>query len=185
MSTSSTHWVFGYGSLIYKVDFPFLEREVATLRDWSRRFWQGSHDHRGTPDAPGRVVTLVRTPGALCRGIAYRVEESVFDHLDHREKNGYERHRTRLYLDHREEAVSGVFYIAAPGNPAFLGPATARAIAAHVLDSHGPSGSNADYLLELAGALRSLEEYDEHVMTLEAELLDLRDARLGAAGSGS
>ena len=31
---------------------------------------------------------------------------SVFAHLDYREKNGYERHRTRLYLEHREESVS-------------------------------------------------------------------------------
>lgn len=90
------HWVFGYGSLIYKVDFPFQEREVATLRGWERRFWQGSHDHRGTPEAPGRVVTLVRAADALCRGVAYLVDHEVFDHLDHREKNGYERHRTRL-----------------------------------------------------------------------------------------
>lgn len=177
MINADAHWVFGYGSLIYKVDFPYLEREVATLRDWSRRFWQGSEDHRGTPEAPGRVVTLLRKPGALCRGLAYRVEESVFEHLDHREKNGYERHRTRLYLDHREETVTAVFYIAAPGNPAFLGPATEKAIAAQVLDSHGPSGSNADYLLELAGALRGLDDHDEHVMALERELLAQRAKR--------
>ena len=171
---TAEHWVFGYGSLIYKVDFPYLEREVATLRGWERRFWQGSHDHRGTPDAPGRVVTLVRAPAALCRGVAYRVDEAVFDHLDHREKNGYERHRTRLYLDHREETVTGTFYVAAEGNPAFLGGGDDMELARHIAASHGPSGSNAEYLLRLADALRELEEHDEHVMALEAALLRLR-----------
>ncbi len=165
--TTSQHWVFGYGSLIYKVDFPYETREVATLRGWARRFWQGSHDHRGTPQDPGRVVTLVRSPGTLCRGIAYLVQAEVFEHLDHREKNGYERHRTRLYLDHREETVTGTFYIAAEDNPAFLGDDHADAIAAQIAAREGPSGRNADYLLQLAEALRQLGDHDPHVMDLE------------------
>ncbi|MEE4279885.1 MAG: gamma-glutamylcyclotransferase [Halieaceae bacterium] len=167
----ASHWVFGYGSLIYKVDFPYLQREAASLHGWARRFWQGSHDHRGTPEAPGRVVTLVPAPGERCRGVAYRIEEGVFDHLDHREKNGYERHLCPIWLERQEETVDGLFYIATADNPAFLGDAPAQEIARHVGSSHGPSGSNADYLLRLAAALREQNEYDEHVMTLEAELL--------------
>lgn len=66
-------WLFGYGSLIYKVDFPFLEQRPASIDGWVRRFWQGSHDHRGTPEAPGRVVTLIQKSGAVCKGMAYRV----------------------------------------------------------------------------------------------------------------
>ncbi|CAN0605687.1 unnamed protein product, partial [Ectocarpus sp. 12 AP-2014] len=133
-----------------------------------------SHDHRGTPEAPGRVVTLVRSPASLCRGVAYLVEASVFSHLDHREKNGYERHRTRLYLDHREETVTGTFYIASSSNPAFLGDGHNADLARHIASSHGPSGSNADYLLDLAAALRDLGEHDEHVMALEEEVLTLQ-----------
>ncbi|MDX5329335.1 MAG: gamma-glutamylcyclotransferase, partial [Marinobacter sp.] len=75
-------WLFGYGSLIYKVDFPFLEQRPASIRGWARRFWQGSHDHRGTPEAPGRVVTLIEQPGAVCRGMAFRVSPNVFEYLD-------------------------------------------------------------------------------------------------------
>ena len=81
-------WLFGYGSLIWKADFPFVERREASIQGWSRRFWQGSDDHRGTRASPGRVVTLIEDEGASCKGMAYKVLPDVFAHLDHREKNG-------------------------------------------------------------------------------------------------
>lgn len=170
---STQHWIFGYGSLIYKVDFPYVERQTALLCGWSRRFWQGSQDHRGTPDAPGRVVTLIREPKARCRGVAYLVNESVFEHLDHREKNGYERHQTQLLLEESDATVSGTFYIATSDNPAFLGDGSDQHLAQHIANSAGPSGSNADYLLSLANALRNIGEHDDHVMRLEHALLSL------------
>ena len=164
-------WVFGYGSLIYKVDFPCLERATAAIVGWERRFWQGSHDHRGTPEAPGRVVTLVRSPGAVCKGVAYRVEHSVFEHLDHREKNGYERHAITMSLQPAQHEVGGILYVARADNPAFLGPASMAEIARQIAVSSGPSGSNRDYLLQLAAALRELRDPDPHVNELAALLL--------------
>ena len=164
-------WVFGYGSLIYKVDFPFLERRVASICGWERRFWQGSHDHRGTPEAPGRVVTLISSDENRCRGVAYLVEQEVFNHLDHREKNGYERHTINIAFDDHEDPARGVVYVAQAGNPAYLGPTESlEQLAAHISQSHGPSGSNRDYLLQLADALRALGEYDSHVFALESLL---------------
>lgn len=160
-------WVFGYGSLIYKVDFPYLDREPARIEGWARRFWQGSHDHRGTPDAPGRVVTLVPEAGKQCRGMAYRVAHEVFEHLDHREKNGYERHRVDITLLERGDSVQGTLYVADRNNLAFLGPDDDDAMARQILESRGPSGPNRDYLFRLADALRALGERDEHVFDLE------------------
>jgi len=92
-------WLFGYGSLIYKADFPYLQRRPASIANWTRRFWQGSHDHRGTPEAPGRVVTIIEEAGAVCHGMAYLVTPEVFAHLDHREKNGYLRLATTITFD--------------------------------------------------------------------------------------
>ncbi len=162
-----THWVFGYGSLIFRVDFPYLESRVAHINGWERRFWQGSHDHRGRPDAPGRVVTLVAVANAVCQGVAYRVSVDVFEHLDYREKNGYQ--RTTVPIEFVEGGRSdGIVYVADPDNHAYLGPASAEQIAAHILDSEGPSGRNSDYLLRLADSLRSMAVEDPHIFELEA-----------------
>ena len=169
------HWVFGYGSLIWRVDFPYLERRRATLHGWARRFWQGSHDHRGTPGAPGRVVTLIPAPNAACAGMAYRVDDAVFAHLDHREKNGYARMTLDIALGGGAQRVPSVVYVADEGNPAFLGPAPLDAIAGHILRSSGPSGRNADYLLELDAALREMGVQDDHVQDL-AQRVSMRRA---------
>lgn len=162
-------WLFGYGSLIYKAGFDYIERRPATITGWQRRFWQGSHDHRGTPEAPGRVVTLVEAPGEVCTGMAYRITPAVFGHLDHREKNGYLRFATEMtFADGTTE--EGLVYIATPENEAFAGQASDNEIARRIAASHGPSGPNRDYLLDLAAALRELDAEDAHVFAVEAAL---------------
>jgi cation transport regulator ChaC len=165
-------WLFGYGSLIYKVDFPYVERRPASVRHWVRRFWQGSHDHRGTPQQPGRVVTLVPQRGAVCVGMAYLITPAVFAQLDVREKNGYQRLATEIHLESGGLA-KGLVYIATAENVAFLGPASAAGIARHIAAASGPSGPNRDYLLQLATALRGLGADDPHVFDIERHLLEL------------
>ena len=166
-------WLFGYGSLIYKSDFAYIERRQASISGWSRRFWQGSHDHRGTPQAPGRVVTLIPEANATCIGMAYLVAADTLSTLDVREKNGYLRLATELTFEDSRR-TEGLVYIATPDNAAFLGPASEQEIARHIADAHGPSGSNRDYLTALAEALRGLRADDPHVFKIERELLLLQ-----------
>jgi len=169
-------WLFGYGSLIYKADFPYLERRPATIHGWSRRLWQGSHDHRGTPAHPGRVATLVPEHDAICMGVAYLVTPATFEHLDHREKNGYLRFTMTLHFDGGRVA-EGIVYIANPENAAWLGPADDAEIARHVAGAAGPSGRNSDYVRKLAEALRELGADDPHVFGVEARLRRMRGNR--------
>ncbi|MEM0910681.1 MAG: gamma-glutamylcyclotransferase [Pseudomonadota bacterium] len=166
-------WVFGYGSLIYKVDFPYLERQTATINDFERRFWMGSHDHRGTPEKPGRVLTLHPVKGAVCFGMAYKITHNEFEHLDHREKNGYLRELIDMTLEDGR-IVTGVVYIGFPDSPAYFGPLAIPALSQHIYESNGPSGENRDYVFDLAEALRKYNTVDEHVFAIEECLFDLQ-----------
>lgn len=163
-------WIFGYGSLIWRPELEYIEQRTARVDGWIRRFWQGSHDHRGLPESPGRVVTLVPEAQGSCTGVAYLIAAEVarasFARLDHREKNGFERHNVSLNFSDGASAA-GVVYIAAQGNEAYLGPASVSDIAHQIRTSVGPSGPNLSYLLELAEALRRLGIEDEHVFELE------------------
>jgi len=163
-------WLFGYGSLIYNADFPFIEQKPARINNWVRRFWQGSHDHRGTPENPGRVVTLIEAPGDRCEGMAYLITPDEFTYLDQREKNGYLRLKVDIIFQDGS-TKEGLVYIAEQDNTAFLGPASEQEIANHIKHSVGPSGKNSDYVLRLADALRKLNETDEHVFEIERYLL--------------
>ncbi len=162
-------WLFGYGSLIWRQDFNYRKSRRAYIRGWERRFWQGSHDHRGIPSAPGRVVTLVKAIDAFCYGRAFLVNADVFEYLDQREINGYRREEVEVHFD--EGRAIGVTYHAPEGNFAFLGDAPIDEMVAQINRCAGRSGRNADYVLELANALRCLGASDPHVFELEARIV--------------
>lgn len=168
-------WIFGYGSLLWRPDFSFAERCPGFITGWSRRFWQGSTDHRGIPEAPGRVVTLTEAPGDRCWGLAYRVadgeRDAVLENLDRRESGGFDRREVVVTLrEPRPASIRAITYVAPPANPNYLGPAPLTTIAEQVRRSRGPSGSNIEYARSLAQSLRDLGIDDDPVFDLVAIL---------------
>ena len=131
--------IFGYGSLVWKPepafkDCPFF---YAKLDGYCRRFWQGSPDHRGTVEEPGRVVTLLpretvqrlspagepveaETYGAVYV-IPAPVAKAMFPDLDVREAAGYEKLMLRCICDDGQEREC-IVYTASSSNEHFLGP---------------------------------------------------------------
>ncbi|OIW35491.1 ChaC-domain-containing protein [Coniochaeta ligniaria NRRL 30616] len=186
-------WLFGYGSLIWKPPPHFDRRIPGWVTGYVRRFWQVRTYHRGTPTAPGRVVTLISRsywstlsdphpspPDDKVWGVAYRIEPahvaSVKEYLDIREINGYTIHYTPFHPaselhpgeTKKEGPIKTLVYIGTPENDQFVGPQDPQELAEHIYRSRGPSGLNRDYLWGLERSLDELspESGDEHVRDL-------------------
>ncbi|CAM6098582.1 unnamed protein product [Calypogeia fissa] len=175
-------WVFGYGSLIWRPSFNYDERVIGYIKDYRRVFYQGSVDHRGTIEQPGRTVTLEQHEGAMTWGAAFRVsghdeEKIVMAYLDVRERAYDVKAFLNFYTVDSPDtpAITGVLtYIAtsSPANKSYLGPASLEEMARQIATSHGPSGPNHEYLFRLEEALEEIgvECVDEGVVELANEV---------------
>ncbi|KAH9235995.1 hypothetical protein K456DRAFT_1748563 [Colletotrichum gloeosporioides 23] len=198
-TNGSEFWLYGYGSLIWKPPPHFDRRIPGWVTGYVRRFWQ---DHRGTPEAPGRVATLIErsywekltdhhdsAPDRVW-GVAYRIKADkvaeVKDYLDIREINGYSIHYAPFYPADGTEPIRTLVYIGTPDNDQFVGPQDPQKLAEHIYKSRGPSGLNIDYLLGLEKALDELspESGDVHITDLSNRVRAIQAAATLPPGTG-
>ena len=173
-----THWVFGYGSLIWNPGFAHVSAQQGLLRGAHRSLSVVSHYHRGTIEQPGLVFGL--TPGGSCRGMAFEVADSdwasVRAYLQEREQV------TMVYRDvmrpvHLSDGrkVSALAFLVDERHEQFAGHLSLEQQLAMVRAGVGLSGRNVDYVLNTARHLGALGIRDRQLMAL-AEMLVREEA---------
>ena len=163
-------WVFAYGSLMWRPDFPFAERSEARLIGAHRALCVYSFVHRGTPERPGLVLGLDR--GGTCRGIAYRVRAAERDdtvaYLRGREQVTavYRECMRPIWLRSSSERVQALCYMVDRGHVQYAGRLSLEQQLHHVRQGHGQSGANRDYVIATVAALEQLgyRETDLHLL---------------------
>lgn len=163
-------WVFGYGSLMWRPDFPFEERQLARAFGYHRALCIRSWVHRGTQENPGLVLGLDR--GGSCKGVAFRVapenRDYVLDYLRERElvTNVYmERTVPTLLADKRR--VQAVTYVADRTHEQYAYKINVEEAAAVTAQAVGQSGPNDAYVRNTVEHLREIGIRDgwlEHVV---------------------
>ncbi len=168
-------WVFGYGSLMWRPGFAFLDRVPARVIGLHRSLCVYSFVHRGTPERPGLVLGLDR--GGGCRGIAFRVaaekRAQTLAYLRARERV------THVYLEtlrgvtlqgKPERRADAVTYVVDRSHPQYAGRLSIAEQLHLVRQAHGQSGANRDYVLSTVAALQALGCHDPDLHRLAEQL---------------
>lgn len=175
-------WVFGYGSLMWRPDFPYLECRPATLVGAHRALCVYSWVHRGTRNEPGLVLGLDR--GGSCRGIAFRVAAAeaarVIGILRAREQV------TAVYLERMRpirfedgSTTTALTYLVDRAHAQYAGKLDLETQLALVAEARGRSGINRDYVLNSAAHLKELGIRDKALEWLAERLMELQREKAG------
>ncbi len=151
-------WVFGYGSLIWKPGFDFLEQKPARLIGEHRSLCIYSMVHRGTYEKPGLVLGLDRR--GACQGIAFRVaatlrKETVAYLREREQVTGVYREVMRSVWLKGEARVSALAYVADRSHDQYAGRLTIEEQLRLVRQGHGAYGPNDEYVIATVTALEA------------------------------
>jgi cation transport protein ChaC len=173
-------WVFGYGSLMWRPGFTYLDRRPARLVGAHRALCVYSFVHRGTPERPGLVLGLDR--GGNCRGIAYRVakskREETVDYLRAREQVTmvYREARRRVWLDDDpQQNVQALCYMVDRGHQQYAGRLSLTEQLHYIRQGHGRSGACRDYVLAAVKEIEAQGYRDADLHRLAEQLKGIHE----------
>ena len=180
-NSDSDLWVFGYGSLMWRPGFDYVEKVSARLIGEHRALCVYSFDHRGTPEKPGLVLGLDR--GGACRGVAFRVaaklRHDTIAYLRAREQTThvYREVMRSVWLENEaRQRVSALAYVVDRGHVQYAGRLSLAEQLRHVQQGHGQSGVNRDYVLATVKAIEAAGFRDAPLHQLAMMLHDSHPA---------
>ena len=182
MAVQTELWVFGYGSLMWRPGFDFIEKAPAALIGAHRSLCIYSFHHRGTQENPGLVLGL--DEGGACRGLAFRVgaetRDATLSYLREREQvtDVYvEAMKPVSLLDGSGREIDALCYIVDHAHPQYAGRLSLERQAELVRKAVGQSGANIDYVLNTVRHLEEAGIHDVELMALAQRLSAQMHAR--------
>ena len=172
------HWVFAYGSLMWRPGFEHSERLPARLHGFHRSLCIYSHIYRGTQERPGLVMGLAR--GGSCLGVAFRIAPEnwarTHAYLTARELITAVYHEKRLPVRLPDGRTAlALTYVADPRHAQYAGRLDRERLLDLVRQGQGAAGTNAEYVRQTFLHLKALG--------LEDDLLGWLDGNLDPGGN--
>ena len=162
-------WVFGYGSLMWNPEMDFVERRTARLLGWHRRFCLWQWRYRGSKSNPALMMALDR--GGSCVGIAFKIAAPDVSlklaKVWEREMmgKGYRPRWVRVQVD--GNSLKAITFVADQKSYRYAGRLDESLVAKHIATACGPSGPNAEYLLEALLQCQEIGVRDRTLVRLE------------------
>jgi cation transport protein ChaC len=168
LAASQDLHLFAYGSLIWRPEFDYAERNLARVQGFHRALRMRSRTNRGCLEQPGLVLALLS--GGSCRGLVYRIPaahgESVLRGMWDREMPNGVYDPKWVACDTAQGPVRALAFTLSRRSPSWTG-ALSDAELLHIFrHARGRYGSTLDYLLS---TVRSLREHGIHDAELERQ----------------
>lgn len=165
-------WVFGYGSLIWRPEFQFLEARRARIHGYHRALCLWSRINRGTPERPGLVFGL--DLGGSCTGRVFRIAGA---HVPDTMRALWQREMPSAayiprWLDCRTDTgtVAGLVFTMDRQDAGYAPGLTIDQTIAIIRQGHGRYGACTDYVLQTASALDNAGIEDRRLRAIAGAL---------------
>jgi len=181
---AQTKWVFGYGSLMWKIDFPTIRKITGYVEGFERTMEWADEVHRGVPKQTSRTAAIFKHPDKKKRvyGVVYEITLDYWNrvlqpNVSYRERGGYGIETVQFKpFDAAAAAVPEeimvTLFLGDKTNKINYKPGTVEELAKHIVKAVGASGTNLEYLYSTVESLRMILPHAEldnerHMFELE------------------